>query len=60
MAGGIPDRDLEEGEELEDIDEDIVQVLSALARSRRSDNERRLSRELEEGFIDDSSDSDSD
>lgn len=45
MAGGIPDRDLEEGEELEDIDEDIVQVLSALARSRRSDNERRLSRE---------------
>ncbi|KAL7958949.1 hypothetical protein V8C34DRAFT_281634 [Trichoderma compactum] len=60
MAGGIPDRDLEEGEELDDIDEDIVEVLSALARSRRSDNERRLSRELEEGFIDDSSDSDSD
>ncbi|KAK0759166.1 hypothetical protein THAR02_09816 [Trichoderma harzianum] len=60
MAGGIPDRDLEEGEELEDIDEDIAQVLDALARSRRPDNERRLSRELEEGFIDDSSDSDSD
>ncbi|KAL7945520.1 hypothetical protein V8C42DRAFT_59177 [Trichoderma barbatum] len=60
MAGGISDRDLEEGEELEDIDEEIAEVLEALARSRRPDTARRLSRELEEGFIDDSSDSDLD
>ncbi|KAL7795420.1 hypothetical protein V8C37DRAFT_400910 [Trichoderma ceciliae] len=58
-AGGISDRDLEEGEELGEIDEDIRQVLEALARSRRPENARRLSRELEEGFIDDS-ESDSD
>ncbi|KAH6611340.1 hypothetical protein Trco_001360 [Trichoderma cornu-damae] len=44
-TGGISDHDLEEGEELEDLDEDIRQVLEALARSRRPDNTRRLSRE---------------
>ncbi|PTB69550.1 hypothetical protein BBK36DRAFT_1156119 [Trichoderma citrinoviride] len=44
-AGGLTDRDLEEGEELEDIDDDIRQVLEAIARSRRPDNTRRLSRE---------------
>lgn len=44
-AGDITDRDLEEGEELEDIDEDIRAVLEALARSRRPENARRLSRE---------------
>ncbi|KAL7805555.1 hypothetical protein V8C44DRAFT_340494 [Trichoderma aethiopicum] len=38
-------RDLEEGEELEDIDDDIAQVLEAIARSRRPDHTRRLSRE---------------
>ncbi|TFB04002.1 hypothetical protein CCMA1212_003950 [Trichoderma ghanense] len=44
-GGGLSDRDLEEGEELEDIDDDIAQVLEAIARSRRPDNTRRLSRE---------------
>ncbi|KAL6875446.1 hypothetical protein HDV57DRAFT_173929 [Trichoderma longibrachiatum] len=48
-AGGararLSDRDLEEGEELEDIDDDIAQVLEAIARSRRPDHTRRLSRE---------------
>ncbi|KAM0256357.1 hypothetical protein ACHAQJ_005008 [Trichoderma viride] len=59
-AGGLTDRDLEEGEELGEIDDDIRQVLEALARSRRpQESARRLSRELEEGFIDDS-ESDSD
>ncbi|EGR49524.1 uncharacterized protein TRIREDRAFT_106306 [Trichoderma reesei QM6a] len=44
-GGGLSDRDLEEGEELEDIDDDIAQVLEAIARSRRPDHTRRLSRE---------------
>jgi hypothetical protein len=44
-AGGITDRDLEEGEELGEIDDDIREVLEALARSRRPENARRLSRE---------------
>ncbi|KAM0479903.1 hypothetical protein ACHAPX_004481 [Trichoderma viride] len=53
--------DLEEGEELGEIDDDIRQVLEAIARSRQgAESTRRLSRELEEGFIDDSDSSDSD
>lgn len=59
MASGA--LDLEEGEELGEIDNDIRQVLEAIARSRQgAESTRRLSRELEEGFIDDSDSSDSD
>lgn len=53
--------DLEEGEELGEMDDDIRQVLEAIARSRQGiESTRRLSRDLEEGFIDDSDSSDSD
>lgn len=46
-AGGLTDRDLEEGEELGEMDEDIQRVLAAIARSREGlpDTSRRLSRE---------------
>lgn len=46
FAGGeLPDADLGDGEELEDVDEVMSRVLGRLASSGRPDNDRRLSRE---------------
>ncbi|KAH8177353.1 hypothetical protein LIA77_02435 [Sarocladium implicatum] len=56
-ATGEVDHDLSDGEELGDVDEDLVRRIEALSQARRPDNTRRLSRDLEEGFRDDSSDS---
>ncbi|KAI5461504.1 hypothetical protein BGZ63DRAFT_237178 [Mariannaea sp. PMI_226] len=48
--------DDEVGEELSDVDDDTRRVLERVARTSRQDNTRRLSRDLEEGFRDDSDD----
>ncbi|KAI9746410.1 MAG: hypothetical protein M1818_000123 [Claussenomyces sp. TS43310] len=48
--------DLEEGEELFDVDERRRAALSLDARRGREEEGRRLSRDLEEGFRDDSDD----
>ncbi|KAK0383476.1 hypothetical protein NLU13_9387 [Sarocladium strictum] len=50
------DHDLSDGEELGNVDEDVARRLEQLSQPRRPDNTRRLSRDLEEGFRDDSSD----
>ncbi|KAL2207587.1 hypothetical protein CC79DRAFT_1333405 [Sarocladium strictum] len=51
------DHDLSDGEELGDVDADLVRRLEGLSQPPRQDNTRRLSRDLEEGFRDDSSNS---
>ncbi|KAF7865781.1 hypothetical protein EAF04_005946 [Stromatinia cepivora] len=50
------DFDDEDGEELFDVDDNRREALSLDARRGRDDDGRRLSRDLEEGFKDDSSD----
>ncbi|TVY38010.1 hypothetical protein LOCC1_G007988 [Lachnellula occidentalis] len=57
--GSGSDFDEDEGEELYDVDDNRRQALSLDARRARDDVEgRRLSRDLEEGFKDDSDDED--
>jgi len=57
--GSGSDFDEDEGEELYDVDDNRRQALSLDARRARDDIEgRRLSRDLEEGFKDDSDDED--
>ena len=55
--GSGSDFDDEEGEELDDVDDHRREALSLDARRGR-DDARRLSRDLEEGFKDDSDDED--
>ncbi|KAI1497571.1 hypothetical protein F5X99DRAFT_396484 [Biscogniauxia marginata] len=50
----------EEGEELDDVLEDRRHALSLDAHNMRTDSIRRLSRDLEEGFRDDSEEDDDD
>ncbi|KAL9572796.1 hypothetical protein ACKAV7_002481 [Fusarium commune] len=50
---GLEDDD---GEELGNVDEDTWRQMEADTRAARPDNTRRLSRDLEEGFRDDSDD----
>ncbi|KAH6684539.1 hypothetical protein B0J14DRAFT_555499 [Halenospora varia] len=54
------DFDEDEGEELYDVDENRREALSLDARRGRDDDGRRLSRDLEEGFKDDSDDEEED
>ncbi|KAI1438537.1 hypothetical protein GGR50DRAFT_638449 [Xylaria sp. CBS 124048] len=49
----------EEGEELDDVHEDRRHALSLDSHHQHADSNRRLSRDLEEGFRDDSDDDDS-
>ncbi|KAF4616207.1 hypothetical protein G7Y89_g15199 [Cudoniella acicularis] len=56
--GSGSDFDEDEGEELYDVDENRREALSLDARRGRDDDGRRLSRDLEEGFKDDSDDED--
>jgi len=53
---GGSDFDEDEGEELFEVDENRREALSLDARRGRDDDGRRLSRDLEEGFKDDSDD----
>ncbi|KAF4441892.1 hypothetical protein F53441_11852 [Fusarium austroafricanum] len=48
--------DDDDGEELGNVDEDTWRQMEADTRAARPDNTRRLSRDLEEGFRDDSDD----
>ncbi|KAF4332660.1 hypothetical protein FBEOM_13545 [Fusarium beomiforme] len=48
--------DEDDGEELGNVDEDTWRQMEADTRAARPDNTRRLSRDLEEGFRDDSDD----
>ncbi|KAI9149431.1 hypothetical protein HJFPF1_11484 [Paramyrothecium foliicola] len=48
--------DLEDGEELDDVDEETWRAVERQAQLGRPDNSRRLSRDLEEVFRDDSDD----
>lgn len=57
--GSGSDFDEDEGEELFEVDDNRREALSLDARRGRDDDGRRLSRDLEEGFKDDS-DEDSD
>lgn len=50
------DFDEDDGEELFDVDDNRREALSLDARRGRDEDGRRLSRDLEEGFKDDSSD----
>ncbi|KAH8163100.1 hypothetical protein CIB48_g5148 [Xylaria polymorpha] len=50
----------EEGEELNEVDEDRRHALSLDTHHQHADNNRRLSRDLEEGFRDDSDNDDDD
>lgn len=54
------DFDEDEGEELFEVDDNRREALSLDARRGRDDDGRRLSRDLEEGFKDDSDDEDVD
>jgi len=56
--GAGSDFDEEEGEELYEVDDGRREALSLDARRGRDDDGRRLSRDLEEGFKDDSDDED--
>jgi len=56
--GSSSDFDEDEGEELSGFDDNRREALSLDARRGRDDDERRLSRDLEEGFKDDSDDDD--
>ncbi|KAK4656579.1 hypothetical protein QC762_205550 [Podospora pseudocomata] len=57
VVGGRPSFDSEDGEELEDVDESTGRGGNI---GDSIDSSRRLSRDLEEGFIDDSDESSSD
>ncbi|KJZ71875.1 hypothetical protein HIM_08720 [Hirsutella minnesotensis 3608] len=48
------DPDAEDGEELDDVDEEIWRAIERHIPAAQLDNTRRLSRDLEEGFMDDS------
>ncbi|CAH0005376.1 unnamed protein product [Clonostachys byssicola] len=50
------DEQIDEGEELGDVDDHMRLVIASHARATRQDTTRRLSRDLEEGFRDDSDD----
>ena len=54
------DFDEEEGEELYEVDENRREALSLDARRGRNEDGSRLSRDLEEGFKDDSEDEEED
>ncbi|KAH7377946.1 hypothetical protein BKA64DRAFT_766611 [Cadophora sp. MPI-SDFR-AT-0126] len=56
--GSGSDFDEEEGEELYEVDDNRREALSLDARRGRDDDGRRLSRDLEEGFKDDSDEED--
>lgn len=56
--GAGSDFDEDDGEELFDVDDNRREALSLDARRGREDDGRRLSRDLEEGFKDDSDDDD--
>ncbi|KAK0101029.1 hypothetical protein ONS95_012984 [Cadophora gregata] len=56
--GSGSDFDEEDGEELYEVDENRREALSLDARRGRDDDGRRLSRDLEEGFKDDSDEED--
>ncbi|PQE13958.1 checkpoint hus1 protein [Rutstroemia sp. NJR-2017a BBW] len=56
--GATSDFDEDDGEELFDVDDNRREALSLDARRGRDDDGRRLSRDLEEGFKDDSDDDD--
>jgi len=56
--GSGSDFDEDEGEELFEVDDNRREALSLDARRGRDDNGRRLSRDLEEGFKDDSDEDD--
>jgi len=56
--GAGSDFDEEEGEELYEVDDGHREALSLDARRGRDLDDRRLSRDLEEGFKDDSDDED--
>ncbi|CAM1508086.1 Fc.00g049340.m01.CDS01 [Cosmosporella sp. VM-42] len=58
MFSNGPDSDdgSEDGEELGDVDDETWRVMGRDAQTARPDNTRRLSRDLEEGFRDDSDD----
>ena len=56
--GNGSDFDEDDGEELYEVDSNRREALSLDARRGRDDDGRRLSRDLEEGFKDDSDDED--
>ncbi len=56
--GSSSDFDEEEGEELYEVDDNRREALSLDARRGRNEDGSRLSRDLEEGFKDDSDDED--
>lgn len=58
--GSGSDFDEEEGEELYEVDDNRREALSLDARRGRNEDGSRLSRDLEEGFKDDSDDEDND
>jgi hypothetical protein len=58
--GSGSDFDEEEGEELYEVDDNRREALSLDARRGRNENGNRLSRDLEEGFKDDSDDEEDD
>lgn len=58
--GSVSDFDEEEGEELYEVDDNRREALSLDARRGRNEDGSRLSRDLEEGFKDDSDNSDDD
>ncbi|KAI1337504.1 hypothetical protein F5Y15DRAFT_156132 [Xylariaceae sp. FL0016] len=64
VIGGDGESDIgyssEEGEELGDVDEDRRHALSLDTHNQHTDSMRRLSRDLEEGFRDDSDEEDID
>ncbi|RCI07680.1 hypothetical protein L249_5737 [Ophiocordyceps polyrhachis-furcata BCC 54312] len=48
------DADLDDGEELDDVDDDMWFAMERHVPAAHTDSTRRLSRDLEEGFMDDS------
>lgn len=58
MDGAESDLDDEEGEELYEVDDNRREALSLDARRGRNEDCSRLSRDLEEGFRDDSDEED--
>ncbi|KAH7318334.1 hypothetical protein B0I35DRAFT_409240 [Stachybotrys elegans] len=53
-SGGVSDIDLEDGEELDSVDQATRAAIERQSRTSRPDNSRRLSRDLEAVFADDS------
>ncbi|KAH7008478.1 hypothetical protein EDB80DRAFT_438009 [Ilyonectria destructans] len=56
FVGGDISDDEDDGEELGDVDDETWRAMENDAQARQPDNTRRLSRDLEEGFRDDSDD----